>query len=161
MVVVVGNYQSYVTPVHLFRKNLIPMNWTIKVQIVCDFAYRITNINAKWPSSCHDSTIYQESQLYQYFERHPTINSGILLCDSGYACLNTLLTPWGPDSVVFRAVLAFMQETIIGPYLYTQYISKARRQSILKVTKMPRNGLNLVPMLNTSQKRNDTESTNF
>ena len=61
------------------------------VQIECDFAYRITNINAKWPGSRHDSTIYQETQLYQDFKRHPTGNSGILLGDSGYACSNTPL----------------------------------------------------------------------
>ncbi|XP_070845633.1 putative nuclease HARBI1 [Chaetodon trifascialis] len=36
---------------------------SINVQIVCDAAYLISNVEAKWPGSVHDSRIYRESNL--------------------------------------------------------------------------------------------------
>ncbi|XP_028457689.1 putative nuclease HARBI1 [Perca flavescens] len=56
---------------------------SINVQIICDAAYLITNVEAKWPGSVHDSRIYGE------FE-------GLLLGDRGYPCQPTLITPY-PD----------------------------------------------------------------
>ena len=33
------------------------------VKIICDAAYIITNVEAKWPGSVHDSRIYRECSL--------------------------------------------------------------------------------------------------
>ena len=37
------------------------------VKIICDAAYIITNVEAKWPGSVHDSQIYRECSLSNRF----------------------------------------------------------------------------------------------
>ena len=54
-----------------------------------------TNIVARWPGSTHDSFIFNSSRLCQSLEtRHQTLQDGLLLGDSGYACKRFLMTPY-------------------------------------------------------------------
>ncbi|KAK0141461.1 putative nuclease HARBI1 [Merluccius polli] len=86
---------------------------SINVQIICDAACIITNVEAKWPGSVHDSRIYRECRLSNRFARakeakalykmHSNVSSiitgefdGYLLGDHGYPCQPSLLTPY-PD----------------------------------------------------------------
>ncbi|XP_041645242.1 putative nuclease HARBI1 isoform X2 [Cheilinus undulatus] len=77
------------------------VNWksihSINVQIICDAAHVITNVEAKWPGSVHDSRIFHESALSSRLENGEF--DGLLLGDMGYPCQPTLLTPYpDPDS---------------------------------------------------------------
>uniref|UniRef100_A0A3B4GIJ3 DDE Tnp4 domain-containing protein n=1 Tax=Pundamilia nyererei TaxID=303518 RepID=A0A3B4GIJ3_9CICH len=67
---------------------------SINVQMVCDSMCHITNVEAKWPGSVHDSRIFRESGLCTLFE-HGAYD-GILLGDRGYACMQYFMTPF-PD----------------------------------------------------------------
>lgn len=55
---------------------------SINAQIVCDSDLRITNINARYPGSNHDSFIYTNSQVFtflrQYHRDHPEENVWLL-----------------------------------------------------------------------------------
>ncbi|XP_051544628.1 putative nuclease HARBI1 [Myxocyprinus asiaticus] len=62
--------------------------------MVCDSMCHITNVEAKWPGSVHDSRIFRESHLCTLFE--PGDYDGILLGDRGYACRQHFMTPF-PD----------------------------------------------------------------
>ncbi|KAK0156553.1 putative nuclease HARBI1 [Merluccius polli] len=66
---------------------------SINVQI-CDAACIVTNVEAKWPGSVHDSRIYRECRLSNRFARGEF--DGYLLGDRGYPCQPSLLTPY-PD----------------------------------------------------------------
>ncbi|KAK0151192.1 putative nuclease HARBI1 [Merluccius polli] len=59
--------------------------------IICDAAYIISNVEAKWPGSVHDSRIYRESNLSNRLQRGEF--DGLLLGDRGYPCQPRLLTP--------------------------------------------------------------------
>ncbi|XP_061586279.1 putative nuclease HARBI1 [Cololabis saira] len=67
---------------------------SINVQIMCDAAHMITNVEAKWPGSVHDSRIYRKCTLSNRFA-HGEFD-GYLLGDRGYPCMPSLLTPY-PD----------------------------------------------------------------
>jgi hypothetical protein len=70
---------------------------SLNIQLVCDAHYRVTNIVSRWPGSCHDSRILQNSGLFAPFEegRLP----GLLLGDSGYPQRKWLMTPHrNPDT---------------------------------------------------------------
>ncbi|XP_058490332.1 putative nuclease HARBI1 [Solea solea] len=67
---------------------------SINVQIICDATSLITNVEAKWPGSVHDSRIYRECSLSNRFARGEF--DGYLLGDRGYPCQPSLLTPY-PD----------------------------------------------------------------
>ncbi|XP_028665342.2 putative nuclease HARBI1, partial [Erpetoichthys calabaricus] len=87
---------------------------SINVQMICDASYLISNVEAKWPGSVHDSRIFKESHLYRTFEQGNNViinhgdvcivftiftystghHDGILLGDRGYACRNFLMTPF-------------------------------------------------------------------
>lgn len=67
---------------------------SINVQIICDAAHLITNAEARWPGSVHDSHIFHESRLSDRFASGESV--GYLLGDRGYPCLPHLLTPY-PD----------------------------------------------------------------
>ncbi|XP_063328757.1 putative nuclease HARBI1 [Pelmatolapia mariae] len=67
---------------------------SINVQIICDAANIITNVEAKWPGSVHDSRIFRECTLSTKFGHGEF--TGYLLGDRGYPCLPYLLTPY-PD----------------------------------------------------------------
>ncbi|XP_016115435.1 putative nuclease HARBI1 [Sinocyclocheilus grahami] len=66
----------------------------INVQMVCDSMCHVTNVEAKWPGSVHDSRIFRESCLCTLFERGDY--DGILVGDRGYACRQHLMSPF-PD----------------------------------------------------------------
>ena len=59
-----------------------------------------TNIVARWPGSCHDSDIFCSSNICQYLEEnHNSLDDGVILGDSGYACSPFLMTPYSnPES---------------------------------------------------------------
>ncbi|XP_056598382.1 putative nuclease HARBI1 [Triplophysa dalaica] len=65
---------------------------SINVQIICDAAHIITNVEAKWPGSVHDSRIYRESSLSNRMGQGEM--DGLLLGDRGYPCQPTLMTPY-------------------------------------------------------------------
>nr|XP_020451906.1 putative nuclease HARBI1 [Monopterus albus] len=65
---------------------------SINVQIICDAAHIITNVEAKWPGSVHDSQIYRESTLSNRLQCGEI--DGFLLGDRGYPCQPTLMTPY-------------------------------------------------------------------
>ncbi|XP_053196475.1 putative nuclease HARBI1 [Scomber japonicus] len=67
---------------------------SINVQIICDAAHMINNVEAKWPGSVHDSRVFRESTLSARFARGEF--DGYLLGDRGYPCQRYLLTPY-PD----------------------------------------------------------------
>ncbi|XP_061193784.1 putative nuclease HARBI1 [Saccostrea echinata] len=68
---------------------------SINVQAICDNAGKFTNIVARWPGSTHDSHIFNMSGIKQDIERDfRSINDGIILGDSGYACKPYLMTPY-------------------------------------------------------------------
>uniref|UniRef100_UPI0037E73E8A putative nuclease HARBI1 isoform X1 n=1 Tax=Semicossyphus pulcher TaxID=241346 RepID=UPI0037E73E8A len=67
---------------------------SINVQVICDAAHIITNVEATWPGSVRDSQIYRESPVSHRIERGHF--DGYLLGDRGYPCRSTLLTPY-PD----------------------------------------------------------------
>jgi hypothetical protein len=48
---------------------------------------------AKWPGSTHDSHIFRTSSVAQDLEG-TSLDSGVLLGDSGYPCLPYLMTPY-------------------------------------------------------------------
>uniref|UniRef100_A0A3Q2PB11 DDE Tnp4 domain-containing protein n=1 Tax=Fundulus heteroclitus TaxID=8078 RepID=A0A3Q2PB11_FUNHE len=64
---------------------------SVNVQMVCDSMHLITNVEAKWPGSVHDSRIFRESHLFTLFERGDF--DGILLGDGGCACRQYFMTP--------------------------------------------------------------------
>ncbi|XP_028437867.1 putative nuclease HARBI1 [Perca flavescens] len=67
---------------------------SVNVQMVRDSMFHITNVEAKWPGSVHDSRIFRESHLCTLFERGAY--DGILLGDRGYACRQYFMMPF-PD----------------------------------------------------------------
>ncbi|XP_029963592.1 putative nuclease HARBI1 [Salarias fasciatus] len=63
----------------------------INVQIICDANCLISNLEAKWPGSVHDSRIFRASPIHRTLSQG--VLSGLLLGDKGYACESFLLTP--------------------------------------------------------------------
>ena len=54
-----------------------------------------TNIVARWPGSTHDSFVFNTSRIGQQLEaKPPSLENGLLLGDSGYACKPYLMTPY-------------------------------------------------------------------
>ena len=52
-----------------------------------------TNVVAGWPGSTHDSHVFRSSSICRHLENnHYSLDDGILLGDSEYACI--LLTPY-------------------------------------------------------------------
>ncbi|XP_052762027.1 putative nuclease HARBI1 [Mya arenaria] len=68
---------------------------SINVMAVCDNKGRFTFINAEWPGSAHDSFVFRASSLQDFLEENiHTLEDGVLLADSGYACSRYMLTPY-------------------------------------------------------------------
>ncbi|XP_069102654.1 putative nuclease HARBI1 [Argopecten irradians] len=68
---------------------------SINVQAICDDEGKFTNIVARWPGSAHDSHVFRMSNIKQYLDaNHRTMADGLILGDSGYACLKYLMTPY-------------------------------------------------------------------
>ncbi|KAK3554364.1 hypothetical protein QTP70_022590, partial [Hemibagrus guttatus] len=72
------NCNSYVSFIALSRSYVMP--------------HVITNVDAKWPGSVHDSRIYRESTLSNRLECGEI--DGFLLGEKGYPCKPTLMTPY-------------------------------------------------------------------
>ena len=53
----------------------------------------MTNIVARWPGSTHDSHIFRTSHIHHQLEG-TNFENGVLIGDSGYACLPYLMTPY-------------------------------------------------------------------
>ena len=59
------------------------------------FTGMFTNVVARWPGSCHDSHIMRTSGICQFLaNNHHSLDDGVLLGDSGYACSPFLMTPF-------------------------------------------------------------------
>ena len=54
-----------------------------------------TNVVVRWPGSTHDSHVFRTSNICSYLQNnHRSLDDGILLGDSGYACSPFLMTPF-------------------------------------------------------------------
>ena len=63
-----------------------------------------TNIVARWPGSTHDSHVFRSSSICHFFEEnHHSLDDGILLGDSGYACQPFMMTPYSNPSTPAEA----------------------------------------------------------
>lgn len=66
--------------------------FSLNVQVVSDDNLKIQNVVARWPGSCHDSTIFANSRLKAQFE-NGDYGDAFLLGDSGYGIAKYLMTP--------------------------------------------------------------------
>ncbi|KAJ8930471.1 hypothetical protein NQ314_016698 [Rhamnusium bicolor] len=66
--------------------------FSINVQVICDAKLLIRDIDARWPGSTHDSTMFNASLIRARLEAEEFPES-YLLGDSAYACTKYLLTP--------------------------------------------------------------------
>lgn len=64
----------------------------MNVQAICDSNLKFLDIVARWPSSVHDSTIFNANRIRARFLNGEFENS-LLLGDCGYVYSNFLLTP--------------------------------------------------------------------
>ncbi|KAK0145652.1 putative nuclease HARBI1 [Merluccius polli] len=64
---------------------------SISGQMICDADCLVSNVEAKWPGSVHDSRIFRASPIYEGLSQGTF--SGVLMGDKGYACESFLLTP--------------------------------------------------------------------
>ena len=63
------------------------------------FLGMFTNVVARWPGSAHDSHIFRSSKICSHLERsHHSLDDGVLLGDSGYACRSFVMTPYNHPS---------------------------------------------------------------
>ncbi|XP_071137367.1 putative nuclease HARBI1 [Mytilus edulis] len=68
---------------------------SINTQAICDHEGKFTNVVARWPGSVHDSHIMRCSQVCTHLEEsHLSVQDGLILGDSGYACRSFLMTPY-------------------------------------------------------------------
>ncbi|KAL9978171.1 hypothetical protein ACROYT_G015662 [Oculina patagonica] len=68
---------------------------SINVQGICNHEGMFTNVVARWPGSMHDSDVFRSSNICHHLENnHRSLDDGILLGDSGYACSPFLMTPY-------------------------------------------------------------------
>ena len=95
-----GTHVSIVTPIeneHLYinRKRYHSLN----VQIICDEELKITNVNARFPGSTHDSFVWQNSNIFTFLRDLPREHRGryYLLGDSGYPLRAWMMTPILPE----------------------------------------------------------------
>ena len=62
---------------------------------------KFTNIVAKWPGRCHDSHIFRSSNIRQFLEEnHNSLDDGVLLGDSSYACSPFMMTPYANPQIL-------------------------------------------------------------
>lgn len=74
------------------RKGYFSYNVQAMVQAICDSNLKIMDIDARWPGSTHDSTVFSASAIRAKFD-NGTYQNCYLLGDSAYPCRNYLLTP--------------------------------------------------------------------
>ena len=59
------------------------------------FKGMFTNVVARWPGSTHVSHVFRSNNICRRLENnHRSLDDGILLGDSGYACSTFLMTPY-------------------------------------------------------------------
>lgn len=66
--------------------------FSLNVQSISSANLKFRNIVARWPGSCHDQTIFNNSVLKMKFERKDYKNY-IIIADSGYAATSYMATP--------------------------------------------------------------------
>jgi len=98
-----------------------------------------TNVVAQWPGSCHDSDIFCSSNICQYLEEnHNSLDDGVILGDSGYACSPFLMTPYSnPESseqAKPRLLLTFTE----APVIANLYMEEFEEQAIATATYKPK-----------------------
>ncbi|XP_063913264.1 putative nuclease HARBI1 [Zophobas morio] len=106
-----GTHVSIVTPIeneHLYinRKRYHSLN----VQIICDEELKITNVNARFPGSTHDSFVWQNSNIFTFLRDLPREHRGsyYLLGESGYPLRASLYrkpeyAPWAANIQALEA----------------------------------------------------------
>ncbi|XP_067620089.1 putative nuclease HARBI1 [Eurosta solidaginis] len=67
--------------------------FSVNVMIVCNYNVEIIAVDASLPGSCHDSFIWNQSDVRQFYINNHTENSWIL-ANSGYALESFMLTPY-------------------------------------------------------------------
>lgn len=65
--------------------------FALNVQTVCDSDLKIRDIVARWPGSCHDQTIFNNSRVKQQF-REGRYQNFLLVGDSGYQLESYVMT---------------------------------------------------------------------
>jgi len=98
-----------------------------------------TNIVARWPGSCHDSHIFRSSNICQYLEEnHNSLDDGVILGDSGYACSPFLMTPYSnpesPEQPKPRLLLTFAE----APVIANLYMEEFEERAIATATYKPK-----------------------
>lgn len=68
--------------------------FSLNVQMVCNSKNYIMDIVARWPGSCHDAHIFENSALHGRCE-NGEFGESVILGDSGYPLRNYLMTPLG------------------------------------------------------------------
>ncbi|XP_030745989.1 putative nuclease HARBI1 isoform X2 [Sitophilus oryzae] len=81
--------------IYMNRKGFHSLN----VQMICDEKLRITNVNARFCGSTHDSFIWQNSNIERFLSELPQNEMGnfYLFGDSGYPIRPWLITPFLPE----------------------------------------------------------------
>lgn len=64
----------------------------MNVQAVCDSNLKIMDVVARWPGSCHDSTIFANSRICARFESGE-FGSKVVVADGGYPNKSYIMTP--------------------------------------------------------------------
>ncbi|KAK0150993.1 putative nuclease HARBI1 [Merluccius polli] len=62
------------------------IGYNLTFQMICDADCLVSNLEAKWSGSVHDSRVFRTSPIYEHI-------LCVLLGDEGYACESFLLTP--------------------------------------------------------------------
>ena len=67
--------------------------FSINVQTVASANLKILDIVARWPGSCHDQTIFDNSAIKRRLENNEFGNNTLLVADSGYGNNMHVITP--------------------------------------------------------------------
>lgn len=59
---------------------------------MCDSNLRILDLVARWPGSCHDSTIFSNSRICSRFE-YNEFGNNVVVADGGYPSKSYIMTP--------------------------------------------------------------------
>ena len=79
--------------------------------MICNVRNIITHVNALWPGSCHDDSIFKGSSIYNYLKDfHQRV---FLISDKGYLSMPFLLTPFkipqtGGHSLALKEVITMV-----------------------------------------------------
>ena len=90
---------------------------------------------AKYPGSAHDSRIFAESDLCEYFKQG--LCNGYLLGDPGYALKPFLMVPYpddGQDNIYKKLVFLFLYtvELVLGDTIVLLYWGNKTKQNKTK-----------------------------